>query len=60
MVTNNRKNWRELCAEAAKEADSDKLLSLISQILQALEERDRQAFVALRRTGTTNEPYCDA
>lgn len=35
------KNWRELCAAAVEEPDSDKLASLVSQILQAFDESDR-------------------
>ena len=42
MAGNNTKNWRELCAAAAKEADSEKLISLVQQIIQALEENDQQ------------------
>jgi len=33
--------WRELCAAASEEPDSEKLMSLINQILQALEELDQ-------------------
>lgn len=37
------KDWRELCAAAAKEPDSDKLVSLVHQILRAFDERDQAA-----------------
>jgi glucose-6-phosphate dehydrogenase assembly protein OpcA len=39
-MPNHGKDWRELCAAAAKEPDSKKLVSLINQILEALEKRD--------------------
>ena len=35
------KGWRELCAEAAEEPDSEKLVSLVHQILNALDEKDQ-------------------
>jgi len=38
MAENNREDWRELCAAAAKEPDSDKLFSLVNQILEAFDE----------------------
>jgi hypothetical protein len=37
----NGKDWRELCAAAAEERDSDKLVSLVNQILKAIDERDQ-------------------
>jgi hypothetical protein len=37
MAESNRERWRELCAAAAEEPDSDKLLFLVSQILDAFE-----------------------
>ncbi len=40
VTDNNGKDWRKLCAAAAEEPDSEKLASLINQILQAFEERD--------------------
>ncbi len=36
-----RDSWRELCAAASEEPDSEKLMSLVNQILQALEELDQ-------------------
>jgi hypothetical protein len=35
-------DWRELCAAAAEEFDSEKLINLVNQILQALEEHDQE------------------
>ena len=40
MAESKGKDWRELCAEAAQEPDSDKLISLVNQILQAFDEKD--------------------
>lgn len=37
---NKNKDWRELCVEASEEPDSDKLVSLVHQILRAFEELD--------------------
>jgi len=42
----NGKNWRQLCAAAAVELDSEKLVSLVDQILRAFEERDREAVIS--------------
>jgi hypothetical protein len=39
------KDWRELCAAASEETDSEKLASLI-QILQAFDERDRESMLS--------------
>lgn len=35
-----QENWRELCAAAASEPDSEKLASLVHQILAAFDEKD--------------------
>ena len=50
MAESNRKDWRELCAAAAQEPDSEKLFSLVNQILQAFDERD-QVGLPRRQTG---------
>ncbi len=42
MAASNENNWRELCAAATVEPDSDKLFSLVSQILQVFEEGDHK------------------
>jgi len=36
----NSKGWRELCAAASQERDSDKLFSLVNQILEAFDKDD--------------------
>jgi hypothetical protein len=38
MANANSRDWRELCAAAAQESDPDKLSSLVSQIIQAIDE----------------------
>jgi hypothetical protein len=43
MAEGERRDWRELCAAAANETDSEELTSLIEKILCALEERERGA-----------------
>ncbi len=45
MAERNSKDWRELCAAAAKELDSEKLISLVEQILQEFEDGDQQLAV---------------
>jgi hypothetical protein len=42
MADGKRKDWRELCAAVALEPDPEKVVSLVHQILQAFEERDRE------------------
>jgi hypothetical protein len=38
MAESHQEDWRELCAAAATETDSEKLFSLVNQILQAFED----------------------
>lgn len=38
----NREKWRELCEQAAKEQDPEKLMELIAQINQLLEAKERR------------------
>lgn len=38
----NREKWMEICAQAAKEQDPEKLMELISQINQLLEAKERR------------------
>jgi hypothetical protein len=37
-------DWRELCERASKEMDPEKLMELVRQVNDALEERDRWRF----------------
>ena len=39
MAEGKRIDWRELCAAAAKEPDSEKLADLVDEIIKALDER---------------------
>jgi hypothetical protein len=39
MAESNRTHWRELCAAAAAEPDSQKLADLVDEIIRALDER---------------------
>ncbi|HXW91187.1 MAG TPA: hypothetical protein VEK33_11630 [Terriglobales bacterium] len=41
MAESKGKDWRELCAAAAKEFDPDKLASLVHQIIEAIDETHR-------------------
>jgi hypothetical protein len=50
MTDSLQKKWRDLCVAAVKEPDSEKLASLVTQILQTFEEGDDQA-LTLRKTG---------
>ena len=44
------KDWRELCAKAVQEFDSEKLGCLVDQILTALDEDDPRSRSAARPT----------
>ena len=39
MTERKPEDWRKLCAAAANEPDSEKLFSLVSQILEAFDDR---------------------
>jgi hypothetical protein len=41
MAENNRADWRELCAAAAEEPDSEKLVSLVNQILDVFDDQQK-------------------
>jgi hypothetical protein len=53
MDTNkgNGKDWRELCAEAAHEPDSERVVSLVNQILEAFDECDQNVMPPQRQAG---------
>lgn len=55
MVASNGKHWRELCAEVAEEPDSDRVVSLVNQILQVLDECDREVMTSQRQAGISGE-----
>jgi hypothetical protein len=35
-------NWNDLCAQVAKEQDPDRLMELVTQINQLLEDKERR------------------
>jgi hypothetical protein len=39
-MTEERRDWRELCAAVAKERDQLRLLALMEELLEVLEERE--------------------
>lgn len=41
-MEDNREKWMELCAQAASEQDSEKLMKLIAQINQMLEAKEQR------------------
>jgi hypothetical protein len=43
MAESDGKHWRELCAAASEEHDSEKLFSLVNQLLAALDEDENDA-----------------
>jgi hypothetical protein len=49
------KDWRELCAAASEESDSEKLASLVDQILRAFDEDecDRESVPSRLPVATT-------
>ena len=51
MDASNGKDWRELCAEVADEPDSERVVSLVNQILQAFDECDQKNMSPQRQAG---------
>ena len=47
-------DWRELCAAASEEPDSEKLVSLVHQILQTFDELDLESSRPPRSAYPTN------
>jgi len=45
-MTKEMRDWRELCAAVAKEQDQTKLLSLMAQLREVLEDRERSRSAA--------------
>jgi hypothetical protein len=46
MSESKQKDWRELCAAVASENDSEKLDSLVEELITALDGRQSQSHVA--------------
>lgn len=42
----DERDWKKLCAAASEEPDSEKLVSLVHQIIQAFNENDKKNPVA--------------
>jgi hypothetical protein len=46
MSSADKRDWKEICKAASKELDSEKLMTLVSELMRALEDqksRSRQA-----------------
>lgn len=43
MAEGNQTDWRELCAAATIEPNSERLADLVDQLIKALDERERAA-----------------
>ena len=56
----NEKDWRELCAAAAEEPDSEKLISIVNQILEAFDTRDRAVARAHTQSNCVRQPLIPA
>ena len=54
MADGNQPYWQELCAAAATERDSKKLVELVDQLLKALEQRG--GVLAQQPLDSCNEP----
>jgi hypothetical protein len=37
-MTDDSRNWHELCEAASKEPDSERLMALVSELIEALDE----------------------
>jgi len=55
MVQSKGKDWRELCAEAAEEPNSERVFSLVAQILRAFDECDQKIMRLERQAGTSSK-----
>jgi hypothetical protein len=49
MAQRNQKDWRELCTAVANETDSNKLGSLVQELIKALDERDQNGVLQSTR-----------
>jgi hypothetical protein len=49
MLEGNQHDWRELCAAAVHEPDSEKLADLVNQIIKALDERAGKLKIGVAR-----------
>ena len=50
-MTGETRNWHELCEAASKEHDSERLVALVSELIEALDQRKTPASGACERRG---------
>jgi hypothetical protein len=55
MIDNPKERWQELCALAAKEQDSERLLALVREINRLFEEKDEARLHPKRESRATNK-----
>jgi hypothetical protein len=56
-MTEERGDWRELCATVAKEEDPKKLLALVEELIAVLDRRERPSLIGSgERSRKTTEP----
>jgi hypothetical protein len=53
MARRKQKDWRELCIAVAHETDSNKLGSLVQELIMALDEREQNWRSLI-------DPFCDS
>jgi hypothetical protein len=53
-VTEERRDWRELCAAIAKEQDQTRVLELMEELLAAIDERMNASSARTRENPTPN------
>jgi hypothetical protein len=51
MSEHKRRDWRELCAAVSNERDSNKLGSLVQELIAALDEHERNLSVSVPSYG---------
>jgi hypothetical protein len=49
MSERKRKDWRELCTAVSNEGDSNKLVSLVEELIRALDEHERKPSIDAAR-----------
>ena len=57
MMPGNRRNWRQICEEVLREHDPDKVNLLLTELLDALEDRAATASKRLSSSRTQARPY---
>jgi hypothetical protein len=59
MSESKQKDWRELCAAVASENDSEKLDSLVKELIRALDNRHSQSHVHTPQPNDTSRLSSD-